>query len=73
MLDNFLNANRFVPLAYQSGQAGMYSPKTRAEISLSGLNVYLVGDAAGQVKVTTVGGTVTGFAGARAAAPGPFM
>jgi flavin-dependent dehydrogenase len=27
-------------------------------------SVYLVGDAAGQVKVTTVGGTVTGFRGA---------
>jgi flavin-dependent dehydrogenase len=29
-------------------------------------DVYLVGDAAGQVKVTTVGGIVTGFRGARA-------
>ena len=31
-------------------------------------NVYLVGDAGGQVKMTTVGGTVTGLYGARAAA-----
>ena len=31
-------------------------------------NVYLVGDAAGQVKVSTVGGTVTGLRGAQAVA-----
>ncbi|NQS92468.1 MAG: hypothetical protein HQ574_08675 [Chloroflexi bacterium] len=30
--------------------------------------MYLVGDAAGQVKVTTVGGTVTGLYGGKAAA-----
>jgi flavin-dependent dehydrogenase len=35
---------------------------------ISGCDVYLVGDAAGHVKVTTVGGLVTGLWGARAAA-----
>lgn len=68
LLDNFLNENSFIPLSYQSGQAGMFSPRTRNEISLDGLHILLVGDAAGQVKVTTVGGSVTGFAGAQAAA-----
>ena len=68
LLDNFLDENAFIPLSYQSGQAGMFSPRTRTEITLEGLKIYLVGDAAGQVKVTTVGGSVTGFAGARAAA-----
>jgi flavin-dependent dehydrogenase len=68
LLDNFLNENTFIPLSYQSGQAGMFSPRTKTEISLEGLKIFLVGDAAGQVKVTTVGGSVTGFAGAQAAA-----
>lgn len=35
---------------------------------ISGSDVYLIGDAAAQVKVTTVGGLVTGLRGARAAA-----
>jgi flavin-dependent dehydrogenase len=35
---------------------------------ISGADVYLVGDAAAQVKVTTVGGLVTGLRGAKAAA-----
>ena len=35
---------------------------------ISGCHVYLVGDAAAQVKVTTVGGLVTGLRGAKAAA-----
>jgi len=68
LLDDFLKRNALLPLAYQSGQVGMYSPKTRMETSRGGMNIFLVGDAAGQVKVTTVGGTVTGFAGAKAAA-----
>lgn len=36
--------------------------------NVSGADVYLVGDAVAQVKVTTVGGLVTGLRGARAAA-----
>ncbi len=35
---------------------------------LGACDVYLVGDAAAQVKVSTVGGVVTGFRGARAVA-----
>jgi flavin-dependent dehydrogenase len=41
---------------------------TRPWRRLAGCNVYLIGDAAAQVKVTTVGGLVTGLRGARAAA-----
>jgi len=67
LLDSFLKKNSFLPLAYQSGQAGMYIPKTKIESASGGVKILLVGDAAGQVKVTTVGGTVTGFAGAQAA------
>ncbi len=37
-------------------------------ISLGRTRVMMVGDAAGHVKVTTVGGTVSGLSGARAAA-----
>jgi flavin-dependent dehydrogenase len=35
---------------------------------IGGSEIYLIGDAAAQVKVTTVGGLVTGLRGARAAA-----
>jgi flavin-dependent dehydrogenase len=45
----------------------MYRPGFKPWGRLGALPVLLVGDAAGHVKITTVGGTVTGFAGAQAA------
>ena len=42
----------------------MYSKWTPVHRRLAGGEVYLVGDAAGHVKVTTVGGIVTGLRGA---------
>ena len=68
LLENFMSKNDFVPLEFQAGRAAMYTRKTKVEINLEDLNILFVGDAAGQVKVTTVGGTVTGLAGAQAAA-----
>jgi flavin-dependent dehydrogenase len=65
-LDSFLQAHGYEPLAYQSGRASLHRPLLRPWGRVGALPVYLVGDAAGQVKVTTVGGTVTGFWGARA-------
>lgn len=68
LLDRFLAENNFHPLSYQSGKAALYSPENRIESRVGDLKILLVGDAAGQVKVTTVGGTVTGLSGGQAAA-----
>ncbi|MGB2963307.1 MAG: NAD(P)/FAD-dependent oxidoreductase [Anaerolineales bacterium] len=68
LLDRFLNKNNFQPLAYQAGQAALHIPGSNLEKRIGDLTTLLVGDTAGQVKVTTVGGTVTGLSGARAAA-----
>jgi flavin-dependent dehydrogenase len=66
LLDQFMQTHGFEPLAYQVGRAALHRPLLRPWGRVGELPVYLVGDAAGQVKVTTVGGTVTGFWGARA-------
>jgi len=68
LLDQFLAEKNYHPLAYQSGNAALYSPGNRIESRVGDLKILLVGDAAGQVKVTTVGGTVTGLSGGQAAA-----
>jgi digeranylgeranylglycerophospholipid reductase len=67
-LEEFLTHQGYQALDHQSGQAAYHIPGAAHEIHTGSLRVLLVGDAAGQVKVTTVGGCVTGFAGARAAA-----
>jgi len=67
-LKKFLIHHNLQPEAYQAAQVAMYSPRLKAWTRMGRTPVYLVGDAAGQVKVTTVGGTVSGFLGARAAA-----
>lgn len=64
LLEDFLAQNQFKPDTYQSGQAALHARNSSTEFTLGDLAVMLVGDAAGQVKVTTVGGTVTGFVGA---------
>ncbi|MEA3349401.1 MAG: NAD(P)/FAD-dependent oxidoreductase [Chloroflexota bacterium] len=66
LLDRFMDKHGFQAQAYQVGQAAMHRPGLRPWGQVGHLPVYLVGDAAGQVKVTTVGGTVTGFWGAQA-------
>ena len=68
LLDDFMKKNSFEPLGYQSGLAASYSRNSEHETMVGKVRVLLVGDAAGQVKVTTVGGTVTGFGGAIAVA-----
>lgn len=67
LLERFLNKHRLQPLAYQAAQVALYHPSLRPWGYVGATPVLLVGDAAGQVKVTTVGGTVTGFWGAEAA------
>lgn len=67
-LTRFLEVQGYQPLAMQSGQASMHHPQLHPWARVGDTRVLLVGDAAGQVKVTTVGGTLTGFRGAQAAA-----
>ena len=68
LLDSFLEKKNFQPLVYQSAQAALYNPDLNLVTQVGDLKVLLVGDAAGQVKVTTVGGTVTGLHSSQAAA-----
>jgi flavin-dependent dehydrogenase len=67
-LDRFLSAENLEPMAYQKAWVPLYSPGQRPSRSLGRGRAILVGDAASQVKVTTVGGMMTGMRGAQAAA-----
>jgi len=67
-LDRFLGRNGLTAVDMQSARIPAYGYFTRPWRRLAGCDVYLIGDAAAQVKVTTVGGLVTGLRGARAAA-----
>jgi len=67
LLQGFLDRHGFQPLAYQGAQVAMHHPQLRPWERVGSAPVLLVGDAAGQVKVTTVGGTVSGLWGAAAA------
>lgn len=68
LLDRFMARLGLQALCYQGAQVAMHHPNLRPWGRVGLTPVYLIGDAAGQVKVTTVGGTVTGLWGARAAA-----
>lgn len=63
-LSRFLEKRRFTPLSFQGARIPVYRGWVPVSKQLGGAQVYLVGDAAAQVKVTTVGGIVTGFRGA---------
>lgn len=67
-LKRFLAHHNLEAEAYQAAQVALYSPRLNPWTRIGRTPVYLVGDAAGQVKVSTVGGTVSGFLGAQAAA-----
>ena len=64
LLNDFLAKHGFIPVSFQSGQAAMHAQNITWKSQVGDLPILLVGDAAGQVKVSTVGGTVTGFGGA---------
>lgn len=68
VLDRFLEKKKFEPLSYQGARIPVYTGWVPVERQVGGGRVYLVGDAAGQVKVTTVGGIVTGVRGAEGVA-----
>lgn len=64
VLERFLEKHQLEPLEYQAARIPVYSKWIPVSRRLGGGDVYLVGDAAGHVKVTTVGGIVTGMRGA---------
>lgn len=63
-LENFLLRHHLVPLSYQAARIPLYTGWVPVRRQMGEGDIYLVGDAAAQVKVTTVGGIVTGFRGA---------
>jgi flavin-dependent dehydrogenase len=67
-LNSFLAAHRLEATGYQAAQVSTHRFNAQPWTRVGEADVFLVGDAAGQVKVTTVGGVVTGLRGARAAA-----
>jgi flavin-dependent dehydrogenase len=64
LLERFLEKRKLEPIEFQGARIPLYSKWVPVRRKIGGSFVYLVGDAAGQVKVTTVGGIVTGFRGA---------
>jgi len=71
-LERFLEKKNFDPISFQGARIPVYTGWVPVERKLGGGRVYLVGDAAGQVKVTTVGGIVTGVRGAEGVAEAIF-
>ena len=63
-LERFMEKRGFTPLGFQAARIPVYERWTPVERRVGAGRVFLVGDAAGQVKVSTVGGIVTGFRGA---------
>ena len=66
--DRFLEKKGFEPLEWQGARIPVYRQWVPIQRKVGDGEVYLVGDAAAQVKVTTVGGIVTGLRGARGVA-----
>jgi flavin-dependent dehydrogenase len=64
LLERFLEKRKLEAIEFQGARIPLYSRWIPVRRKVGGSFVYLVGDAAGQVKVTTVGGIVTGFRGA---------
>ncbi|MGB0036276.1 MAG: NAD(P)/FAD-dependent oxidoreductase [Candidatus Acidiferrales bacterium] len=63
-LERFLEKRKLDAIEYQAARIPVYKRWVPVRRQIGGGSVYLVGDAAGQVKVTTIGGIVTGFRGA---------
>ncbi|HKV29016.1 MAG TPA: NAD(P)/FAD-dependent oxidoreductase [Candidatus Acidoferrales bacterium] len=63
-LQAFLVKRNLEPLAFQGARIPVYTRWVPVRKKLAGGEVFLVGDAADQVKVSTVGGIVTGLRGA---------
>lgn len=63
-LEEFMEKRGFEPFGFQGARVPVYTTWIPVHRQIGNGSVYLVGDAAAQVKVSTVGGTVTGFRGA---------
>jgi len=63
-LEQFLERRKLNPIEFQGARIPVYRHWIPVRRRVGRGSVYLVGDAAGQVKVSTVGGIVTGFRGA---------
>lgn len=63
-LERFLEKRKLDPIEFQGARIPVYKKWVPVRRQVGNGSVYVVGDAAGQVKVTTVGGIVTGFRGA---------
>src|SRR2546428_6060718 len=62
--ERFLEKKQLEPLEWQGARIPVYRGWVPVRRRIGNGEVYLVGDAAAQVKVSTVGGIVTGFRGA---------
>lgn len=67
-IERFLEKKQMEPLEWQGARIPVYRKWIPVERRVGSGRVFLVGDAAAQVKVSTVGGIVTGFRGAQAVA-----
>jgi flavin-dependent dehydrogenase len=63
-LERFLEKRKLDAIQFQGARIPVYTGWIPVRRQVGNGSVYVVGDAAGQVKVTTVGGIVTGFRGA---------
>jgi flavin-dependent dehydrogenase len=63
-LEGFLEKRGLEPIEFQNAQVTLYTRWIPNHRKIGESHVYLVGDAAGHVKVSTMGGVVTGFRGA---------
>jgi flavin-dependent dehydrogenase len=64
VLEQFMQKHGFDPIEFQGARIPVYTRWIPVKRRVGNGTVYLVGDAAGQVKVSTVGGIVTGLRGA---------
>ena len=67
-IERFLEKKKMEPLEWQGARIPVYRKWVPVERQIGNGKVFLVGDAAAQVKVSTVGGIVTGFRGAQGVA-----
>jgi len=73
IFDNFLKkilGNNFKSkiIEYQGGLVPVYNPKAKTHTKINGKDIFLLGDAASQVKATTYGGIIQGLTAAQAVA-----
>jgi len=67
-LESFLEKKKLEPMEWQGARIPIYRRWVSVRRQIGSGEIYLVGDAAAQVKVSTLGGIVTGFRGALAVA-----